>query len=113
MDNDKIEQVLRENYPAPDAASARGRILEHAARELRPVRSGLCSGIRWAVTAAVAATILLANISDHARQIRLTGGRDGTPALSAAAIAERQRLACDLFAQDSLGGDKYGRERLQ
>jgi len=104
MNDDRIERMLREGYPAPDAGAARSRILERAARELRPARTRAWFRAKWAFAAA--AVILFANVSDHGRQIRLSRGLDGTPVRTisdGAAMIERQRLAREMLAWAKCG----------
>ncbi|MDO8587068.1 MAG: hypothetical protein Q7T82_08520 [Armatimonadota bacterium] len=107
MEDDRIEEILQERYPAPDAEGARGRILGRAARELRSARPRTWFRTAWAFAAA-AAVILSANVCDHARQARLsqrTHVTSAAPASSAAAVIERQRLARETLAWAKCGSE--------
>jgi hypothetical protein len=91
MDPERIEKILKEHFPQGEPEGARGRILARAAREVRPARARVTIFIKWAFAATAIAIILLANVSDHARQTRFAwamgGGLKQSPTFSSPAIA--------------------------
>jgi len=94
MDAERIEKILREHFPQDEPEGARERILTRASRELRPTRSRVAIFIRWAFVVVVA-IIILANLSDGARQNRFArvsgGGLELPPAFSDSMVARASR----------------------
>lgn len=87
MDQERIEQILNENYPADQPEGMRERVLAEASRELRPARLGWQSNLKLAFVGSLALFILIANISDSTRRTRLNGSH-GNPARTYAAAPE-------------------------
>lgn len=95
MDAERIEKILKEHFPQDEPQGARERILSRAARELRPARSRVWVKIWWAFAVLAVGTIALANVSDHARQVRMAGGITSTATINdrnLIALARRQTL---------------------
>ncbi|MDO8683128.1 MAG: hypothetical protein Q7N50_06570 [Armatimonadota bacterium] len=93
MDIERIEEILRANFPASDSDGPRRRILDGAFHELRPPKPRVRMIVKWVFAVAVVAIILIGNISDQARQVRLARGSNlerGISDMARLALAQRQ-----------------------
>lgn len=102
MDQDRIEEILRESFPKDEPQGMRERVLSKAAGELHPARVSWWPKVRLAFACAAVLLVLFANLSDKARQSRIAGVPDAQPRLSTEytvkALAERQKLAREMMA---------------
>jgi hypothetical protein len=111
VDTERIEKILKDHFPLDEPEGARDRILSRAARELRPARSRLWVKLQWAFAVLAVGTILLANISDHTRQVRVAGGNTSTIGISdrnLIALARRQNLNVWPETAQGAGGRQAG-----
>jgi len=123
MKPERIEEIIQANYAADEPEGTRERILRRAYQELPPAGSRVRIVAKWA-PAAVAAIVLFAGISDHARQARLcrmAGTDRHQPRLTAniaQAIAEREKLTREMLAyagfslEEDKGGHRHDRSVL-
>ena len=81
MDDRRIEEMLRESWKPEPPDGMRERVLRRARGELAHSRQPVLGMSRWkfALASLGLLVILLANISDHARQIRLSATMHGSP----------------------------------
>jgi hypothetical protein len=101
MKPERIEDILSEHFMGCEPEGAKERILSRASAELRPPKRRGFSIAKWALAGTVAATILLAQVSDHARQVRLAQGQCQSPASitrAGAVLAEQHRMTEEMIA---------------
>ena len=81
MDDRRIEEMLRTSWKPESPDGMRERVLRRARGELANSRRPVLGMSRWkfALASLGLLVILLANISDHARQIRLSATMHGSP----------------------------------
>jgi len=100
MKPERIEEILDKRFPSEEPLGMKERVLARAA-ERRPVRRPAWPVLKLAFAGAVGALILLANVSDNARQARLADGHYGRKAVTAPAgggLAERMKMTRELLA---------------
>jgi hypothetical protein len=98
MDSERIEQILQRHYPADMPDGMKERVLSKATTQLGPARRRPGFVLKLVFAAALILLVALANVSDHARQVRLAGGHWQMEAGTFAVIAEQRRITQLLLA---------------
>ncbi len=102
MNDDRIEELLRKSWPPEPPTGMRERVLGRAAQELKDAspRSALAARWKLALASLGVLVILLTNVSDHARQARLSAATNGVaPNATVRSLPWRNRQIDVLLAQ--------------